>query len=148
YALESRPLYNLESLTLHEAVPGHHLQISRARELGDLPNFRRYSYISAFGEGWGLYCEWLGLEMGFYTDPYSNFGRLTYEMWRAWPAHRRPRVPRRGPRQRRGAGQRARVERRRLDRQADEGGGEMKRAVFVLFAPLAAESPLVSSVGA
>jgi len=83
YALESRPLYNLESLTLHEAVPGHHLQISRARELGDLPNFRRFSYISAFGEGWGLYCEWLGQEMGFYTDPYSNFGRLTYEMWRA-----------------------------------------------------------------
>jgi uncharacterized protein (DUF885 family) len=83
YALESRPLYNLESLTLHEAVPGHHLQISRSRELGDLPNFRRFSYISAFGEGWGLYCEWLGKEMGFYTDPYSNFGRLTYEMWRA-----------------------------------------------------------------
>jgi uncharacterized protein (DUF885 family) len=83
YMLESRPLYNLESLTLHEAVPGHHLQISRSRELGDLPNFRRFSYISAFGEGWGLYCEWLGKEMGFYTDPYSNFGRLTYEMWRA-----------------------------------------------------------------
>src|SRR6266498_1463423 len=83
YALESRPLYNLESLTLHEAVPGHHLQISRSRELGDLPNFRRFSYISAFGEGWGLYSEWLGKEMGFYTDPYSNFGRLTYEMWRA-----------------------------------------------------------------
>jgi uncharacterized protein (DUF885 family) len=83
YMLQSRPLYNLESLTLHEAVPGHHLQISRARELGDLPNFRRFSSISAFSEGWGLYCEWLGQEMGFYTDPYSNFGRLTYEMWRA-----------------------------------------------------------------
>src|SRR2546430_15273614 len=52
-------------------------------ELKDLPNFRRFSYISAFGEGWGLYCEWLGREMGFYTDPYSNFGRLTDEMWRA-----------------------------------------------------------------
>jgi uncharacterized protein (DUF885 family) len=83
YMLEIRPLYNLEALTLHEAVPGHHLQISLSRELGDLPNFRRYSYNSAFGEGWGLYCEWLGLEAGVYTDPYSNFGRLTYEMWRA-----------------------------------------------------------------
>ena len=83
YKLESRPLYNLEALTLHEAVPGHHLQIALSRELTSLPNFRRYSYISAFGEGWGLYSEWLGLEAGFYTDPYSNFGRLTYEMWRA-----------------------------------------------------------------
>ena len=83
YMLQNRPLYNLESLTLHEAVPGHHLQIALSRELKDLPNFRRFSYISAFGEGWGLYCEWLGKEMGFYTDPYSNFGRLTYEMWRA-----------------------------------------------------------------
>jgi uncharacterized protein (DUF885 family) len=83
YKLESRPLYNLEALTLHEAVPGHHLQIARNRELEGLPNFRRFSYISAFGEGWGLYSEWLGKEMGFYADPYSDFGRLTYEMWRA-----------------------------------------------------------------
>jgi uncharacterized protein (DUF885 family) len=83
YKLDSRPLYNLEALTFHESVPGHHLQISLSRELSDLPNFRRYSYNSAFGEGWGLYCEWLGLEAGFYKDPYSNFGRLTYEMWRA-----------------------------------------------------------------
>ncbi len=83
YDLPSRPLYNLEALSLHEAVPGHHFQISLNRELEDLPNFRRFSYISAFGEGWGLYSEWLGLEAGFYTDPYSNFGRLTYEMWRA-----------------------------------------------------------------
>jgi uncharacterized protein (DUF885 family) len=83
YALESRPLYNLEALTLHEAVPGHHLQVALSQELDGLPNFRRYSYISTFGEGWGLYSEHLGLEMGFYTDPYSNFGRLTYEMWRA-----------------------------------------------------------------
>ncbi len=83
YALESRPLYVLEALSLHEAVPGHHLQISLNQELEDLPAFRRYSYLSAFGEGWGLYAEWLGLEAGFYTDKYSNFGRLTYEMWRA-----------------------------------------------------------------
>ena len=83
YDLKSRPLYNLEALSLHEAVPGHHLQIALNRELEDLPDFRRFSYISAFGEGWGLYSEWLGLEAGFYTDPYSNFGRLTYEMWRA-----------------------------------------------------------------
>jgi len=83
YALESRALYNLEALTLHEAVPGHHLQIALSRELDELPPFRRFSYLSAFGEGWGLYSEWLGLEAGFYTDPYSDFGRLTYEMWRA-----------------------------------------------------------------
>ncbi|MCL1056373.1 DUF885 domain-containing protein [Shewanella gelidimarina] len=83
YALDKRPLYEMEALTLHEAVPGHHLQISLNRELTDLPSFRRYGYISAFGEGWGLYSEYLGLEAGFYQDPYSNFGRLTYEMWRA-----------------------------------------------------------------
>jgi len=82
YALDSRPLYTLEALTFHEAVPGHHLQIALALEL-DLPDFRRYIYHSAFGEGWALYTERLGLETGFYTDPYSNFGRLTYEMWRA-----------------------------------------------------------------
>ncbi len=83
YALESRTLYTLEALTLHEAVPGHHLQNALSEEQEGLPDFRRYSYISAFGEGWGLYSEWLGLEAGFYTDPYSDFGRLTYEMWRA-----------------------------------------------------------------
>jgi uncharacterized protein (DUF885 family) len=83
YALESRPLYTLEALTLHEAVPGHHLQISLSQELDDLPAFRRYTYLSAFGEGWGLYSERLGREAGFYSDPYSDFGRLTYEMWRA-----------------------------------------------------------------
>ncbi len=83
YALDTRSLYNLEALTLHEAVPGHHLQISLASEIEDVPPFRKYEYISAFGEGWGLYSERLGLEAGFYTDPYSNFGRLTYEMWRA-----------------------------------------------------------------
>jgi uncharacterized protein (DUF885 family) len=83
HALESRPLYALESLTLHEAVPGHHLQGALAQEMEGLPPFRRYSYVNAFGEGWGLYCERLGLEAGFYTDPYSDLGRLTYEMWRA-----------------------------------------------------------------
>jgi uncharacterized protein (DUF885 family) len=83
YGLEGRPLYNLEALTLHEAVPGHHLQISLSREITDVPNFRRFTYISAFGEGWGLYCEWLGKEAGIYDSPYSDFGRLGYEMWRA-----------------------------------------------------------------
>ncbi|WP_246722599.1 DUF885 family protein [Aliikangiella sp. G2MR2-5] len=83
YALDKRPLYVLEALTLHEAVPGHHLQTALNRELTDVPEFRRGSYISAFGEGWGLYSERLGLEVGFYKDHYSNFGRLTYEMWRA-----------------------------------------------------------------
>ncbi len=83
YDLKSRPLYVLESLTLHEAVPGHHLQIALTQELDSLPEFRRNLYVNAFGEGWGLYCEYLGTEMGFYKDPYSHFGRLTYEMWRA-----------------------------------------------------------------
>ncbi|HZI52352.1 MAG TPA: DUF885 domain-containing protein, partial [Chitinophagaceae bacterium] len=82
YNLKSRPLYALEALTLHEAVPGHHLQISLTKELDNLPEFRRNLYVNAFGEGWGLYCEFLGTEMGFYKDPYSLFGKLTYEMWR------------------------------------------------------------------
>ena len=80
--LKYQPLYNLEALTLHEAVPGHHHQTALALEL-DLPMFRKTVYHSAFGEGWGLYAESLGKEAGFYTDPYSDFGRLTYEMWRA-----------------------------------------------------------------
>ncbi|MEO2281980.1 DUF885 domain-containing protein [Pseudoalteromonas pernae] len=83
YALDKRPLYVLEALTLHEAVPGHHLQISLNAELDYLPSYRRNAYLSAFGEGWGLYSEYLGIEAGFYQDPYSDFGRLTYEMWRA-----------------------------------------------------------------
>jgi uncharacterized protein (DUF885 family) len=83
YALESRPLYTLEALTLHEAVPGHHLQIALQHEMEGLPPFRRAAMVGAFVEGWGLYSERLGLEAGFYQDPYSNFGRLTYEMWRA-----------------------------------------------------------------
>ncbi len=82
YKLESRPFYTLPALTLHEAVPGHHLQIMLSAEL-DLSAFRRNYYISAFGEGWGLYSEFLGEEMGMYETPYDMFGRLTYEMWRA-----------------------------------------------------------------
>ncbi|MCE2940114.1 MAG: DUF885 domain-containing protein [Gemmatimonadota bacterium] len=82
-SLRSRTLYTLEALTLHEAVPGHHLQTALAQELEGIPEFRRRGYFSAFGEGWGLYSERLGLDMGFYRDPYSDFGRLTYEMWRA-----------------------------------------------------------------
>jgi uncharacterized protein (DUF885 family) len=83
YALDKRPLYAIPALTLHEAVPGHHLQISLAREMAELPSVRRYTYISAFGEGWGLYSEYLGKEVGIYQDPYDEFGRLSYEMWRA-----------------------------------------------------------------
>jgi len=83
YDLPSRPLYNLPALTLHESSPGHALQGSLAKEQGDLPAFRRETYISAYGEGWGLYSEKLGKEMGIYETPYEDFGRLTYEMWRA-----------------------------------------------------------------
>ncbi len=83
YDLASRPLYVLPSLTLHEAVPGHHLQMSLAQEMECVPDFRKNTYLSAFGEGWALYGEWLGEEMGMYTTPYERFGKLTYEMWRA-----------------------------------------------------------------
>ena len=84
YDLPSRTLYTLPSLTVHEAVPGHHLQISLNNELGDsIPSFRKNLYLSAYGEGWGLYSEFLADEMGMYTTPYEQFGKLTYEMWRA-----------------------------------------------------------------
>lgn len=80
--VRSEPLYNLEALTFHEAEPGHHLQSALVQEM-DIPEFRKTLYHSAYGEGWGLYAESLGKEMGFYQDPYSDFGRLTYEAWRA-----------------------------------------------------------------
>jgi uncharacterized protein (DUF885 family) len=83
YALESRPLYVIPALTLHEGAPGHHTQGALAQEQEDQPPFRRFDYISAYGEGWGLYSEKLGLEMDIYETPYEHFGRLTYEMWRA-----------------------------------------------------------------
>jgi uncharacterized protein (DUF885 family) len=83
YDLPSRPLYNIPALTLHECSPGHSLQAALAEERDDGPAFRRYNYFSGFGEGWGLYTEWLGVEMGIYRTPYENFGRLSYEMWRA-----------------------------------------------------------------
>lgn len=80
--LKSQPLYTLEALTFHEAEPGHHMQSAIAQEV-DMPEFRKTLYHAAFGEGWGLYSERLGKEIGFYQDPYSDFGRLTYEAWRA-----------------------------------------------------------------
>ena len=84
YDLKSRTLYTIPALTVHEAVPGHHLQSALNNELGDsIPRFRRNLYLSAYGEGWGLYTEFLADEMGIYTTPYEKFGKFTYEMWRA-----------------------------------------------------------------
>ncbi|WP_409020117.1 DUF885 domain-containing protein [Brevundimonas vesicularis] len=83
YDLPSRPLYNIPALTLHECAPGHSFQAALAEEQADGPAFRRYTYFSGYGEGWGLYTEYLGVEMGIYRTPYEHFGRLSYEMWRA-----------------------------------------------------------------
>ena len=82
-SLSTRPKWQMEVLTLHEAVPGHHLQLSLAQELENVPEFRKHDSYTAFAEGWALYCESLGTELGFYKDPYSKFGQLTFEMWRA-----------------------------------------------------------------
>lgn len=83
YNLKMRPLYVMEALSFHEAVPGHHLQLALQQEIESLPNFRKFGSFTAYVEGWALYSERLGLEAGFYEDPYSDFGRLTMEIWRA-----------------------------------------------------------------
>ena len=83
YDMNSMPKTDLEALAFHEGLPGHHLQLAIAAELSHVPDFQRHTRFTAFSEGWGLYSEYLAKEMGFYQDPYSNFGRLAMELWRA-----------------------------------------------------------------
>lgn len=83
YKMADMPKFEMEALAYHEGIPGHHMQNSISQELTDLPEFRKFSHYTAYGEGWGLYCEFLPKEMGFYQDPYSDFGRLAMEIWRA-----------------------------------------------------------------
>jgi len=83
YDMAQMPIYQMEALAYHEGIPGHHMQIAIAQELGDVPSFRRFGGYTAYSEGWGLYAEWAPKEMGFYADPYSDFGRLAMELWRA-----------------------------------------------------------------
>jgi uncharacterized protein (DUF885 family) len=81
--MASMPVYQMEALAYHEGIPGHHMQIAIAQELDGAPSFRRFGGFTAYSEGWGLYSEWIGKEIGFYADPYSDFGRLAMELWRA-----------------------------------------------------------------
>ena len=83
YKMRMMPRYQMEALAYHEGIPGHHMQIAIAQELRGIPKFRKYSGYTAFSEGWGLYSEYLPKEMGFYSDPYSDFGRLAMELWRS-----------------------------------------------------------------
>jgi uncharacterized protein (DUF885 family) len=83
YRMEDMPIYQMEALAYHEGIPGHHMQLAIAQELDGVPDFRKYGRYTAYTEGWGLYSEFLPKEMGFYEDPYSDFGRLAMELWRA-----------------------------------------------------------------
>jgi uncharacterized protein (DUF885 family) len=83
YDMAAMPVYQMEALAYHEGIPGHHMQIAIAQELENVPSFRRFGGFTAYSEGWGLYSEWIGKEIGFYADPYSDFGRLAMELWRA-----------------------------------------------------------------
>ena len=83
YKITDMPKYQMEALAYHEGIPGHHMQIAIQQELENIPKFRKFSRVTAYSEGWGLYSEYLPKEMGFYQDPYSDFGRLSMELWRA-----------------------------------------------------------------